>query len=169
MNKHRALNFQVWESLGSIGLRIADQVDVSDEEKEIVKILKWQDLDWEDIGNDGSNIVWLKMSQPLDMDISRGVIVDIQIINGTFYQIHINMAEGLRGLGLGTKIYRSIVDWAGHLYSGKGRRHNPIVNKVWDNLRSERGVECASNDIADICISDKNPDKDSIMDVFNRM
>jgi hypothetical protein len=169
MNSHFALSFKMFEKLGSVGLRIADQLDVSEEEREILSNLKWQDMDWKDIGNDGNNIVWLSMSQPLDIDISRGIIVDIQIINGTFYQIHINMAEELRGLGLGTKIYRSIVDWAGHLYSGKGRRQNPIIEKVWDSLRNERGVKCAHNDIADICVSDKNPDKEDILGVFNRM
>ena len=125
------------------------------------------DLDWKEIGSDGSSIIWLEMSIPIDLDISKGVVVDIQLIKDVLYQIHISLAEDLRGIGLGTKIYRSLIDWAGHLYSGKGRRHNPIINKVWDNLKDEYGVTCANNDLGDICISNNNPDKDKLLDLFN--
>ena len=168
MSKYRALSYELWESInGTIGLRIPGQIKVSDEDKEMIHNLKWTDLDWREIGNDGSSIIWLEMKLPIELDITKGVIVDIQLIQETFYQIHISLAEDLRGIGLGTKIYRSIVDWAGHIYSGKGRRHNPIINHVWDNLKSEHGVTCSSNDLGDICISNKNPDLDLLLNTFN--
>ena len=152
---------------GSMRLRVPDQIEVWKDEKEIIKNLSWMDLDWKEIGSDGSSIIWLEMSIPIDLDISKGVVVDIQLIKDVLYQIHISLAEDLRGIGLGTKIYRSLIDWAGHLYSGKGRRHNPIINKVWDNLKDEYGVTCANNDLGDICISNNNPDKDKLLDLFN--
>jgi hypothetical protein len=167
---HRALNYKLWEStygsIGSVGLRIPDQINLSDKDIEDVRNIEWTNLDWEDFGNDGGSIVWLKMTQPFTDEISKGIVVDIQLIQELFYQIHISLAEDLRGIGLGTKIYRSVVDWTGHLYSGKGRRQNPIVNKVWDNLKNEEGVTCASNDLGDICVSDKNPDKDKLLEMF---
>jgi hypothetical protein len=165
------LKYEVWEStnemFGSRGIRIPNQIKLIDDEIEIVRNLKWRDLDWKEIGNDGNSIIWLEMSLPIDLDISKGVSVDIQLINDKLYQIHISLAEDLRGIGLGTKIYRSIIEWAGHLYSGKGRRHNPIINKVWDKLKTEYGVTCANNELGDICISNKNPDKDTLLQMFS--
>jgi GNAT superfamily N-acetyltransferase len=168
---NRILSYRLWESkyksFGSMGLRIPEHIRISDDDKDIVRRIGWSDLDWNEIGDDGNSIIWLEMKLPIDLDISKGVIVDIQLIQNTFYQIHISLSEDLRGLGLGTKIYRSLVEWAGHLYSGKGRRHNPIINNVWKNLKSEAGVTCSRNDLGDICVSNKNPDKDKLLNRFN--
>ena len=144
--------FSLWES-NTPGIRYPSQIELSADEKRIIEHdLTWRDLDWKEIGDDGNSIIWLEMIQPLDMDLGKGVIVDIQLIQEKFYQIHINLALELRGIGLGTKIYRSIIDWAGHLYSGKGRRQNPIINKVWSKLNQDSSLECLSNDIADLCV-----------------
>lgn len=171
--RHQALKFREWESLlESINIptmRLPKPVELDENELDIIKNLKWQDLSWNDIGGDGNKTIWLKMSTPLDMDFTEGVTVDIQIIKGAFDQIHINLANDLQGIGLGTKIYRSIIEWTGHLYSGKGRRHNPIINKVWDKLKRDHTVECESNDIADICVSKNNPNKDFFLSLFRSM
>lgn len=169
--RNRALSWKLWESsnFNTPGLRLPSQLKLDDSSVDIIKELKWSDLDWNDIGSDGRSIVWLELKLPIELDIKEGVVVDIQIINDTFYQIHISLAESLRGIGLGTKIYRSIIDWAGHLYSGKGRRHNPIVNKVWEGLKSEPGVICLENDIASLCVSELNPIKDQLIKDFNQL
>jgi GNAT superfamily N-acetyltransferase len=168
--RNRALNWELWESINlTPGLRLPSQINLDEETVEIVKNLGWSDLDWEEIGSDGVSVIWLKLKLPVDLGIEEGVVVDIQLINDTFYQIHISLAESLRGIGLGTKIYRSLIDWAGHLYSGKGRRHNPIVNKVWKGLENDPGVTCLNNDIASICISKKNPKIKQLSQIFNRM
>lgn len=163
------LSFKLWESF-NLGMRYPSKVNINDHEKEIIKDkITWRDLDWKEIGNDGNSIIWLELILPIELNISKGVIVDIQLIQDTFYQIHINLTNELQGLGLGTKIYRSIVEWAGHLYSGKGRRHNPIINDVWNKLRKDHGVKCMSNDIADICISKENPNIKGLTDLFKSM
>ena len=149
------------------GIRYPEQMRLSKSDKDWVNKLEWKDLDWEQIGDNGTNIVWLQLKVPLDKNILRkGVVVDIQIIKETLYQIHITIAEELRGIGLGTKIYRSLIDWLGHLYSGKGRRQNPIINKVWKGLSKEAGVTCANNDLGDICVSDRNPMKLDLLKIF---
>ncbi len=168
--RNRALNWEIWESINlTPGLRLPSQINTDEETIEIVKSLEWSDLDWEEIGSDGVSVIWLKLKLPVDLGIEEGVVVDIQLINDTFYQIHISLAESLRGIGLGTKIYRSLIDWAGHLYSGKGRRHNPIVNKVWKGLENDPEVTCVDNDIASICISNKNPNKKYLIEIFSQM
>ena len=167
---HRALSWEIWESSNfkTPGLRLPRNLELDDSIIDVVKNLNWRDLDWEDIGSDGRSIIWLNLKLPIDLDITEGVIVDIQLIQNTFYQIHISLSESLRGIGLGTKIYRSIIDWAGHLYSGKGRRLNPIVDNVWDGLKSEPGVICLDNKHATICISELNPDIDRLTSIFNQ-
>lgn len=166
MNK--ALTYELWESFDDLGgIRYPEQIKVDDHDKSWIRKLNWRDLDWKEIGDNSRNIVWLELNIPLETDLYKGIAVDIQIIKGTFYQIHISLAEDLRGLGLGTKIYRSLVDWLGHIYSGKGRRQNPIIDKVWDKLRNSYGVTCKSNELGDICVSDKNPIKQELLTVFN--
>lgn len=158
--KNRAItsfeNF-ILESVYQPGLRIPDQVKYDPDEIEILKRINWKDLQWSEIGDDGQSIVWLSCKLPIGIDISKSIVVDIQIIREEFYQIHISLAESLRGIGLGTKIYRSLVNWLGHVYSGVGRRQNPIVNRVWDKLKSDPTVICSSSSIADICVSRSNP------------
>lgn len=161
------LSYKLWESISfTPGIRVPEQIELTDDQVDSIKSLNWQDLDWKDIGNDGDSIIWLEISTPLDFDISKGTMVDIQLIGDALYQIHISLAEDLRGKGLGTKIYRSLIEWAGHLYSGKGRRQNPIIDKVWDGLKREEGVSCASNDLGDICVSHNNPDGEELLKYF---
>lgn len=167
---NRALCFKIWETLTyTPGLRLPSQLELSEEEIEIIKNLSWRDLDWDTIGDDGKSVIWLELKLPVELDIKDGVVVDIQLINKSLYQIHIQLAEEIRGIGLGTKIYRSLIEWAGHLYSGRRRRHNPIITKVWDKLKREPGLECASNDLGDICVSKLNPNKDELIKYFKNI
>lgn len=168
MQKYRAMSFKIWESTNyNMGMRIPEQVDLDSEELDIIKDLKWTDLYWSEIGNDGGKIIWLEMSIPIDLDISKGIIVDVQIVKSEFYQIHISLAESLRGIGLGTKIYRSLINNLGHLYSDKDRLKNPIISKVWDDLKNDWCVTCDSNDEGEICVSNNNPNKDLFLSIFN--
>ncbi len=157
--KNRAKSFlqYIKESIHRPGLRIPNHPDFDDSEIKVLKNLRWSDLDWEETGNDGNSIIWLKCKLPIELDLSESVIVDIQLIQDTFYQIHISLSEEIRGIGLGTKIYRSLVDWLGHIYSGRGRRHNPIINKVIDKLKNDPGIDSRTNKLGDLCVSRRNP------------
>ena len=162
--------YNVWESNQFFPeIRLPNSIDLTRQELNQIKNVKWENLNWEDAGNDGNKIVWLELTEPFNDNIKSGIKVDIQLIGDSIYQIHINLADSLQNIGLGSKIYRSIVDWAGHLYSGKGRRHNPVVNNIWKNLKEMKGVTCISSKLGDICISNKNPDKDVLENIFNRL
>lgn len=167
-NRARTFIGYLSESIYSPALRIPEQIDFSNDEIEIIRRLNWRDLDWNQIGDDGNTIVWLECSIPIDLDLSKSVIVDVQIIRDTFYQIHISLSEEIRGIGLGTKVYRSLIDWLGHIYSGKGRRHNPIINKVIERLKSDPGIMCKSNNLGDLCVSRNNPEADQLISSFSR-
>ena len=162
--------YHLWESSNMFpGMRLTKPVELTQVEIDQVKNVDWKELDWDKVGDDGKNMIWLGLISPFNENIKDGIIVDIQLIGDHIYQIHISLAESLRGMGLGSKIYRSLVDWAGHLYSGKGRRHNPIVNKIWKDLRDQEGVTCLSSKLGDICISDKNPEKELLLSIFNKI
>lgn len=169
--RNRALKFTEFllESIYQPGLRIPDQIEFHPQEIEILKRVGWRDLKWKEIGDDGNSIVWLECSIPIDIDISTAVIVDIQLIRDEFYQIHISLSESLRGIGLGPKIYRSLIDWLGHIYSGIGRRQNPVVNSIWSKLKMDPTLQCSSNSIADICVSKANPKGRELLTRFREL
>lgn len=150
-------------------MRLAKPIELTQEEIDQIKNIDWKELDWDKVGDDGKNMIWLGLISPFNENIKDGIVVDIQLIGDHIYQIHISLAESLQGMGLGSKIYRSLVDWAGHLYSGKGRRHNPIVNRIWKDLKDQEGVTCLSSKLGDICISDKNPEKELLQSIFNKI
>ena len=168
--KNYVKSYQLWESNQFFpNMRLVKPINLNNPEIQQVKEVNWEELDWDKIGDDGKNIVWLDLISPFNENIRNGIVVDIQLIGDHIYQVHISLADSLQDLGLGSKIYRSLVDWAGHLYSGKGRRHNPLVNKIWKGLRDQTGVTCISSRLGDICISNSNPDKDLLMSIFNEI
>lgn len=167
MNKY-IKQYESWNGF-SPEMRLPKEIKLTQNEEDQIKKVDWKQLDWKDSGNDGNKIVWLDLISPFNDKIKSGIVVDIQLINEHIYQIHISLAESIRNLGLGSKIYRSLVDWAGHLYSGKGRRHNPLVNKIWKKLADQPGVTCISSKLGDICISDENPEKELLSSIFNRI
>lgn len=167
MNKY-IKQYESWNEF-SPGMRLPKEIVLTQDEENQIKQIDWKQLDWNDIGDDGNKIIWLDLINPFNDKIKSGIIVDIQLVNKHIYQIHISLAKSLRNMGLGFKIYRSLVDWAGHIYSGKGRRHNYLVNSIWKKLVDQPGVTCISSKLGDICISDKNPDKEILSLIFNKI
>lgn len=167
-------SFNIFESevagLGSFGgLRYPGQIDPDSDTVEELRTVNFKDIGWNQIGDNGRNIIWLKPIFPFNADLSDGIIVDIQIIRDTFYQIHIGLAESLQGIGLGSKIYASLVLNFGHLYSGKGRRHNPVVNRIWRGLATIPEFTCVSGKIGDLCVLNENPDAENLIREFKRL
>jgi len=163
--------YMIFESdlLKSIGLRFPDKIEVSEEDKKWIKDLTWKDFDWEQTGDNGRNIVWLEAKLPIDSDITKGIVIDVQIIRGTLYQVHIHLSPELRGLRLAPKIYRSLVSWLGHIYSSKGRRQNPLIDKVLDSLRNSVGVECIDNELGTLCVDKSNEDAAQLINYFKNI
>jgi len=112
-------------------------------------------IDWRDIGfvttGKDHNMMYLGVILPGDSEPVEGLDVTIQLVMDALYQPHINLPEELRGKGLAAKIYRALVERLGHLYSGKGRRQNPMVDKVWAKLKMDPSVRCAENSIGTAC------------------
>lgn len=143
-------------------LSLTKDIDVSEEDKQQIKTLSYKDIILDP--QNESSPVKIKVSLPMDKDFSPGIALDIQLVGDIFYQIHIALAESLRGLGLGYKIYKAMIMGFGHVYSGKGRRQNKSeVPRIWTKLNNEPGMTCVSNDIADMCVADNTPNKDELL------
>lgn len=149
------------EALSIPSFRLPKNITVSDEEKEAIKRIDWKQLKIDDLGGSG-NIAHLGVTLPIDSIDSEAIVVDIQVINDEIYQMHVHMPEDLRGLGLGYKIYKAIINDLGHLYSGKGRRLNPMVTKIWNKLKTDPELDCVSSEIGDMCMIKNHPNREEL-------
>jgi len=154
------------EAIDIPSFRLPKKTSVSPEEITAIKNINWSDIKIDDLGGSG-NIAHLKISFPFESSISDGIIVDIQVIHDSIYQIHIHMSDELQGLGLGYKIYKAIIMDFGHLYSGKRRRMNPFVTNIWDKLKNDTDIECVSNENGDLCVNKSNPNKNDLFNFMN--
>lgn len=146
------------EALSIPSFRLPKNISLTDDEKEKIKNIDWRELKVDDLGGSG-NIAHLSVSLPVDTD---AVVVDIQVLNDEIYQMHVHMGEELRGLGLGYKIYKAIINDLGHLYSGKGRRLNPMVTKIWNKLNQDPDFDCVSSELGDLCMIKNHPNKEEL-------
>lgn len=152
------LKSKLRESFNIPAFRLPKQVVISDEEKTKIKGIKWNDLVVDDLGGEG-NIANLAIKFPFDTKANEGIVVDIQMIQGAIYQIHIHLAKELQGLGLGYKIYMAVIHDLGHLYTGKGRQLSPVVSKIWDKLKQSSELECMDSEIGSLCMIKNHPKK----------
>jgi hypothetical protein len=125
-----------------------------------------QELDWNEIKfvklESEGNLMNLGVILPGDSVPNPGIVLTLQVIHDYLYQPHITLDESLMRKGLATKIYRALIEKLGHLYSGKGRRQNPVVDKIWAKLKRDNTIDCASSSIGDACWTLDNPDGESI-------
>ena len=125
-----------------------------------------QELDWKGIGfvklESEGNLMNLGVILPGDSIPNPGIVLTLQVIHDYLYQPHITLDESLMRKGLATKIYRALIEKLGHLYSGRGRRQNPVVDKIWAKLKRDNTIACASSSIGDACWTLDNPDGEDI-------
>lgn len=125
-----------------------------------------QELDWNRIKfvklESEGNLINLGVILPGDNIPNPGIVLTLQVIHDYLYQPHITLDDGLMRKGLATKIYRALIEKLGHLYSGRGRRQNPIVDKIWAKLKRDITIDCASSSIGDACWTLDNPNSEDI-------
>jgi hypothetical protein len=112
--------------------------------------MDWRNIRFVKLGTD-DNLMYLGVILPGEERYSPDIELTIQVIHGFFYQPHITIKERLRKMGLATKIYRALIQKLGHLYSGKGRRLNPVVDSIWAKLKTDPTIDCANSEVGDAC------------------
>lgn len=149
-------------------MRMAKNIDISNEERSKISNINHNDLRISQGEYDGK-MVNMIINLPWESNVNNGgIITDIQVIDvdGTnLYQIHIELSESIRGLGLGYKVYAALVQDLGHLYSGKGRQMNTSeVPKIWNKLKQDGSFECYENENGIICMMKGNVDKEALLE-----
>jgi len=138
--------------------RAPKPVNISDEEKQALKNVDYTQLTIDDLGGSG-NIAQLKVGFPFRTQAGDAIVVDIQMLQGKVYQPHIHIPEALQGLGLSYKIYQAIIHDFGHLYSGKKRRMNPLIDKVWSRLKADGSIDCHDGQNGSVCMVKNHPER----------
>ena len=153
------------ENLTIPSMALYKNIEVPNEIRNEIKSINWSDIQLEPQGE--VSPVTIKVTLPTSIDVSEGIALDIELVAGDFYQIHLSIAEGLRGLGLGYKIHQAVIHNFGHIYSGKGRIHNQNeIPRIWDKLANESDISCKKSDIATICVSSHAENKDELLNNF---
>jgi hypothetical protein len=147
-------------------IAISKEVQISNEDREFLRNISWEDLIIDQV-NEESPIQLSIDTPPLPsgVNIQSGLAVSIQVIADTLYQLHINIANSLQGLGLGYKIMKAIVYTYGHFYAGKGRMQNDLeIPKMHSKLTHEPDFTTKYSDLGFICVLNDNPDKEYLLD-----
>ena len=106
--------------------------------------------DWKDISfEEGEESQFATNMERLIVKIKNqeipSYLIDLNahmIRGGQKIQLHINLDPSLRGMGLGTKIYRAFLHWYGALYSARRRMTNPIaIEHIYNKLEKDSDVE----------------------------
>jgi hypothetical protein len=143
---------------------VPTEIELSNEQKQFIRNINWNDLIIEQENEESPIDFHISIKGMDDIDVSEGIKVSFQIIGDALYQIHINLAKDLQGLGLGYKIYKALIYEFGHVYSGRGRQQNTEeVPKIWQKLSSEPDFTCNSTEIGSICVLNSNPDKNELL------
>ena len=125
-----------------------------------------REIDWREIRfvklDSEANLMNLGVILPGERVPNSNIVLTLQVIHDYLYQPHITIDPELRGMGLSTKIYRALIERLGHLYSGKGRRQNKIIDRIWARLAQDETIACANSSIGDACWSMDNPDGEEI-------
>lgn len=118
------------------------------------------------IDDDGHNIIHIGVS--IDNELEEGIVIDVQIIQDIYYQLHTTIHENLKKQGLASKIYKKFISEFGNIYSSNGRRMNPIINKILDKFKNNSEYTYLENNKKDVLIVlNTNPDKDKLIEGFN--
>jgi hypothetical protein len=106
-------------------------------------------------------------------NVFKAKYVELNIKEGMFNQIHIELHDKIKGNNLTEKIYKATTHSLGHIFSSKGRRLNPIMDIIWDKLKNDgdTNFEVYENVNANICISADLPqeEKDILMSNFKKV
>jgi hypothetical protein len=149
------------EALNIPAFRLPQQIEVSPEDLSRLKTIKYEDILIDDLGGEGS-IAHLGVSFPFETNASDGIIIDIQILQGMIYQLHLQLSDSLQGIGLGGKLAKAVIKDLGHIYSGKGRILNPNAKKMLDSIKSDPNFVYIPNDRGELYMMKGNPDEEKL-------
>lgn len=146
------------EKLSIPTLRLAKPVEHKDYSN-----INWNDIKFEQIGDNGHNIINLDVY--INDTLEEGIALDVQLI-GDYFQLHPTIHENLQGQGLGFKIYKKFIHEFGNIYSAKGRRLNPTIIKLLNKFKNNDEYTYLDKNGFILIILKANPAHDELVESF---
>ncbi len=144
------------------------RIDENENKKQVINNISWDDINIS-LSYTGVNGDTYNVGLPSNDYSRNGIDLKIQLLGGIFNQTHISLPKKWQGFGLVTKIYKAAAYSLGHIVSAKGRRHNPLMDKIWSKLMADQDVQCYDNEIMTICFGKtiNTKEKEILLNKFN--
>lgn len=159
----RFIRRKLLESL-NIPFRLPKNISISNEEIDKLKTVDWSTIKVVDLGG-SSNVAHLSVVFPFKTIANKSIVIDIQVIKNTLYQVHIQLPEAIRNIGLGYKIYKALIKDLGHIYSGSGRVLNSNINNIWNKLFTDPTISCKAGGLGKICVDNSVPNRNELLSI----
>jgi len=155
----------LYEFFNTAAIQLPQPVEVSEQEKAKIKKMKWSDIKVLD-PEESNGLFTMRFKFPVD--ISDGVVFQIQPRDNNLYKLqNIDLHKDLQGLGLGTKLYRAVLEEFGQLYSPKSGRHNELqVPKIHKTVSKDPQIDLFKKGSDTLLLHKGNPDYEEIKTVF---
>lgn len=149
----------------SSSMRVPEQIKLTNDQKSIVKGIKWQDIEILDVESD-EDIFNFKFDIK-GLNLSNAIVFTVRNVNDLYKIQNVWIAEDLQKLDLGYKLYRVVIEDIGHLYSPASGRHNLIqVPKIYNKLMSDSKLDVIKSNNDYLFILESNPNYTEIKHKF---
>jgi len=141
----------IFEDISLPKIDLKSNGNVTDDDKLLLQKIDWKDIDFD--AKPSGNLVSLTFKLPEGYpDISNITMYLKKLPSGLFSVHDIKLADNQKGLGLGYKIYKSIIMNAGNLHSGKKMRMNTTeIPKIWNKLAKDPDIICDEDENSIYC------------------
>lgn len=158
------------EGVNMPSFNLPEELEPTPEEFQLLKTLTWRDIMVEPKENDGSAMFYLDVlfrNSELNK-FSPSIVFSIQQINEIYYHPHLFIANKLQGIGIGPKLLKAFIMDFGHIYTTKARTLNQNASKMIQGFSNDPDVDFNSNGDITLVIKIDNPDKEELLQIFNR-
>ena len=149
-------------------LRIPSEYNkvLSDSDKEQIKNIPYNEIELNQVGDDGNNIINISIGLK-DINIDDSIVLDIQLVKDELYLIlNLLIDYKLQNLGLGYKIIKQFIEEFGHGYFSNDKIVNDVqIPRIITKLKSE--YDFVGNDNGVLIIKKNNEYKEELINIFN--
>jgi len=155
----------LYEFFNTAAIQLPQPIEISEQDKAKLKKMKWSDIKVLDPKESGDLFT---MRFKLPVNVSDGIVFQLQPRENGLYKLqNIDIHKDLQGLGLGTKLYRAVLEEFGQLYSPKSGRHNELqVPKIHKALAKDSKIDMFKKGSDVLLLHKGNPDYDEIKSAF---
>ena len=151
--------------------KMPEPIQITDKEKSELQNLKWESIkikDPSETSTSTSDIFTMNFDLGKLNHILSGIVFKIESDNRTsLYQAHIQLYKDLQGIGLATKLYRSVLEEFGHLVSKKSKRvSDKEISGLYQKLAKDNKIDFFDRNGNFLLLHKGNPEYKNILDTF---